>query len=45
MYFLLVTGQNNANPGGYVADPYQNPGGVKQQLLTLIRSVRTVMRG
>ncbi|CAF0869326.1 unnamed protein product [Rotaria sordida] len=29
--------------GGYV-DDYQNVGGTKQQLLNLIRSVRTVMR-
>jgi len=41
-----VSGGNQNNPvaGGYGGD-YQNTGGAKQQLLTLIRSVRTVMRG
>ncbi|CAF1051531.1 unnamed protein product [Rotaria sordida] len=34
---------NYPNVGGYGVD-YQNSGGAKQQLLTLIRSVRTVMR-
>jgi hypothetical protein len=32
-HFIIVSGSN------------QNPGDAKQQLLTLIRSVRTVMRG
>ncbi len=44
---ILVSGNNNNQnyPVGYGGD-YQNPGGgAKQQLLTLIRSVRTVMRG
>ena len=41
----LVTGGNNPGVGGYV-DEFHNPtGGAKQQLLTLVRSVRTVMRG
>ena len=45
---ISVSGNNNNEnyPVGYGGD-YQNPGGggAKQQLLTLIRSVRTVMRG
>jgi len=45
--FSVTGGGGNNHPvGGYV-DPYQQAagGGVKQQLLTLVRSVRTVMRG
>jgi len=41
---FLVTEQSNSGVGGYV-DEYQNSGGAKQQLLNLVRSVRTVMRG
>ena len=44
---VLVSGggqqQGYPGAGGY-ADEYANAGGAKQQLLTLIRSVRTVMR-
>jgi hypothetical protein len=41
-HFIIVSDSNQNYP---VVDGYQNPGGAKQQLLTLIRSVRTVMRG
>ncbi len=45
---ILVSGgvgnQNYPGAGGYGFDD-QNAGGAKQQLLSLIRSVRTVMRG
>jgi len=41
---FLLTGQSNSGVGGYI-DEYQNLDGVKQQLLNLVRSVRTVMRG
>jgi hypothetical protein len=43
---VVVSGGNvnYAAAGGY-GDDYQNTGGAKQQLFTLIRSVRTVMRG
>lgn len=43
--FCLVTGANTPAGGGYVDEFQGNTGGAKQQLLTLIRSVRTVMRG
>lgn len=48
-FILIVSGaarQPQPYPGavGY-GDDYQNAGGTKQQLLNLIRSVRTVMRG
>jgi hypothetical protein len=44
--FVVSSGVNPNYPvaGGYGGD-YQNSGGAKQQLLALIRSVRTVMRG
>lgn len=38
-----VNRQTYPSAGGYI-DEYQNTGGTKQQLLNLIRSVRTVMR-
>jgi hypothetical protein len=48
LVLFVVSGGGNrqAYPGasGY-ADEFQNAGGAKQQLLSLIRSVRTVMRG
>ncbi|CAF0936349.1 unnamed protein product [Adineta steineri] len=47
-FLSKLTGSGGGHQGypgaaGYV-DDMQNAGGVKQQLLTLIRSVRTVMR-
>ncbi|CAF0861504.1 unnamed protein product [Adineta steineri] len=40
---INVDNQNYPGAGAYGND-HQNAGGAKQQLLTLIRSVRTVMR-
>ena len=42
----MVVGNQQPYPGASgFADEFQNTGGAKHQLLSLIRSVRTVMRG